>query len=342
MGPLVIDEPFDQLEDRRDHCLVTGASGFLGGHLVDALIARGDQVRCLLRRTSTRGFLSDPSIDFAFGDIQRPETLTEALDGIDTVYHVAGLIRAYRPEDFYRVNYLGTINLLEACRRRARQIRRVIIVSSLAAVGSSASGNPVDEQTECHPSTPYGKSKLLGEVATAAYRTDLPITIIRPPTIYGPRDRETLLLFKVVAAGLAPRFASHAQISVIHVADLVRGILLASDSAWAIDRTYFLANDDSYSLNNLVDAIAKAIGRRQIRIPIPATAIRAAGRVSEGLGALRKQAVVFDRHKANEILLGGWACQNDRARNELGFRQRISLANGLSQTVDWYRTVGWL
>lgn len=322
-------------------CLVTGASGFLGSYVVDKLVEVGARARCLVRRSSRREFLPADGVEFVQGDVTDVEALRLALADTDVVFHLAGLIKAPRPEDYFRVNYLGTINLLEACRQQARA-PRVVLVSSLAASGPSAPGRPKTEESQDAPLTPYGKSKLLAERAAASFGRELPLTIVRPPTIYGPRDRESLLLFRLVAMGVRPRLSVTSEISVIHAADLADGLLLAAANPSAIGRTYFMASDDRPSLDSLIEAIASALGRRGIDLPVPGWAVRGAGRIAELIRDLGGVSLVFDRWKAEEVLSGFWACSNTRAREELGFSPRISLAEGIAGTAQWYQRMRWL
>lgn len=323
-------------------CLVTGASGFLGSFVVENLIGKGARVRCLVRSSSRRDFLPSEGTEFALGDVTEPNSLRSALEGVDYVFHVAGLIKAPRPEDYFRVNYLGTINLLEACRDHPDRLQRVVVISSLAAAGPSEPGSPVVETSPCRPVTPYGKSKLQAEQAALAYQGYLPLTIIRPPTIYGPRDRETLLLFRSVAMGVRPVLPIRSEVSVIHATDLAEGIVLAATHPAAVGATYFLSADDVLSIDDLLQQIALAVGRRGVEVPVPAWALRGAARAAEALRGFGIVSLAFDRWKAEEILTGFWACSNARARTELGFAPRVPISDGLAETARWYRKIGWL
>jgi nucleoside-diphosphate-sugar epimerase len=323
-------------------CLVTGASGFLGSYVVEKLVQSGARVRCLVRRSSRRDFLPATGTEYVLGDVTEPSSLPRALSDVDYVFHVAGLIKAPRPEDYFRVNYLGTINLLESCRAHRDRLRRVVVISSLAAAGPSEPGAPVVETSPCRPVTPYGKSKLQAERAALAYRDQLPLTIVRPPTIYGPRDRETLLLFRTVALGLRPALPVRSEVSLIHAADLADGIVLAATHLAAVGQTYFMSGDDVMSIDALLELMAMAVGRRGLEVPVPAWALRGAARAAETLRQLGMASLVFDRWKAEEILIGCWACSNARARADLGFAPRVAVADGFADTVRWYRKMGWL
>lgn len=322
-------------------CLVTGASGFLGGWVAQRLSESGARVRCLVRPTSNRSHLATFGPELASGDVTDLPSLRRAVADADLVFHVAGLIKTLRPEDYVRVNHLGTINLLEAMRERGG-VERVVLVSSQAAVGPSAPGRPVDEASPCRPVSPYGKSKLAGEVAARAYTSELPITVVRPPSIYGPRDRETLQIIQIAARGLRPVLRFPGEISAVHAADLADAILLAAVHPRAVGQTYFVAGDEIPSPNELMEIIAEVVGGRHVPLPLPAPAIRAAGRLAERVRDLTGLPLIFDQWKAEEIVTGFWACSNRRARSDLGWSPRYTLRSGLEDTVRWYRDHQWI
>lgn len=323
-------------------CLVTGASGFVGGWVVEKLIAEGARVRCLVRSSSRLDLLQELPVELAVGDVADLSALRSALSGVEFVFHVAGLIKANDPSDYFRVNSLGSVNVLEAARSQAPQLERLVLVSSLAAAGPSQPGRPRDETHPALPLTPYGQSKWQSEEAAASYRTDLPITIVRPPTVYGPRDRESLILFRVVAAGIRPKLGDDSEVSLVHVSDLVDGILLAATTESAVGQTYFIAGDETPSLSKLVEYVADAVGRPGIEVPVAEWSIRTAGKAADFLRQNAGLPIIFDRWKAEELLAGYWACSNAKAKAGLHFAPRISLREGLLLTSRWYREVGWL
>jgi nucleoside-diphosphate-sugar epimerase len=184
--------------------LVTGASGFLGGHVAEALSARGDQVRALVRTTSNRKHVEKLAhVELFEGSIDQVDRVTEAVDGVDAVVHCAGIVKARSTDEFFAVNVGGTSNLVEAARRRGKSLKRFVHVSSLEACGPSAEGQPVPVDQE-NPVTSYGRSKLAAEKVVLSARIDMPVVILRPAAIYGPRDVEILDAFKSIQRGLFP------------------------------------------------------------------------------------------------------------------------------------------
>ncbi len=323
-------------------CLVTGATGFLGSWLVERLLADGAKVRCLVRSTSRRDFLPVDRVELASGDVADSEAVRQAMNGVDYVFHLAGRIKAPNQAAFDRVNREGTRNVMAAAFERADRLRRVVVVSSLAAAGPSLPLRPIDENWTPKPISPYGRSKLEGENIARSFLSSIPITIIRPPAIYGPRDRETLLIYRLAGLPIRPRIAPDGAISSIHVSDLTDGIILAATHPRGIGQTYFLSGDTSPSAAELLRLIGSALGRHGLDVPIPAIAIRGAGLLSELVRDATGIPVIFDRAKAEEIAIGYWACTSIRAQREIGFRPRISLEDGIATTARWYRDKGWL
>ena len=175
--------------------LVTGATGFIGSHLAERLLADGHRVRCLVRRTANRRWLGDPRLELADGSITEPSSLPAAVAGIDIIFHVAGLTAARSREEFFRGNHDGTKNMLEAAARAGKPLR-FVHVSSQAAAGPSPTATPIDESFPCRPITAYGESKRAAEEEVLKYADQFPITIVRPPAVYGPRDNGVYTFFR--------------------------------------------------------------------------------------------------------------------------------------------------
>ena len=323
-------------------CLVTGAAGFVGSHLVETLVDRGYEVSCLVRKTSNLAWLKPLPVRFVFGDVLDADSLPGAVEGMDYVYHVAGAVKALREADFFLVNAGGTANLLEACAAPGQSLQRFVLVSSQAAAGPPEIGHPLTEDDPPRPITPYGLSKLRAEVLTASYAARLPVTVVRPPAIYGPRDRETLTVFQWINRGLCPVPRQKRFFSLIHVRDLVTGLILAAESPASVGRTYHLANDGPESLEGMSTLIAQALGRHPVTLRLPQAAFDLAGGASTLAGRLRRRPQIFDRYKAMELSLPSWVYDTRRARAELGFQASISVPDGVRETTDWYRKAGWL
>ena len=207
--------------------LLTGATGFIGSYFAQYLIEKGYQVRCLVRTSSNLRWIADLDVECVYGSLENNGSLKEALADVDYVLHLAGITKGLQEEDFIRHNVDGTKNLLQAVLESGQKFKRFLYVSSQAAAGPSATLQPLDEQSDLHPITPYGRSKLQAEQLVHSLSGHVPYTIVRPPAVYGPRDTDVLQFFKTVKMGLLPKLNGHDQYaSIIHVKDLVRGLFL--------------------------------------------------------------------------------------------------------------------
>lgn len=323
--------------------LVTGANGFVGSHLVETLLSRGYRVGCLVRRTSNLRWLEGLKVDFVYGELTDKESLKRAVADKDLTFHLGGLTKAKAKEDFYRVNHLGTKNLVEAVYESHPGIKRLAYVSSQAAVGPGKDMTSLDEEAPCHPITDYGKSKLLGEETVLSYKDKLPITIIRPPAIYGPRDTEIFLFIKLVKTHIKPLFGfGESYLSIVYVKDLVRGICMAAESQKSVGQTYFIANEAPPSFSEALEGIQKALKVKTITVRIPIPLFVFAAFLSQLFSKLKGEAASFNSQKAREISSKFWICDVSKAEKELGFTPKYSLEQGLTETVDWYRQNNWL
>jgi len=322
---------------------VTGGTGFVGAHLVQALRARGDAVTCLVRNPAKARALGWTDVRVVRGDLDDGAALRQACAGAEVIFHVAGRISARHPDEFLRANRDGTANVLEAA--SLDPPRRFVLVSSLAAAGPTVRGQPVDETRPPSPVTPYGESKLAAEVLVRAM--SWPWTIVRPPTVYGEWDREVLKVFKLARAGVVPVFGDGTQeLSVLYAGDLADALIAAAAAPAAANGLYYAAHPAVTTSRELVRAIGRAVGggeRREPRIvSLPAPLARALLWTIGSLAHLAGRATVLAGDKAAEFLAPAWTCRADALTRDTGWRARVALDDGLRRTVTWYRREGWL
>jgi len=367
------------LSEQRHKVLVTGASGFIGSHLCEVLRERGHEVRAMVRRSSRLAKLDDAAggraFELAYAGLDDVDALTEALRGVELVYHVAGTTAAFNRAGFDHANVEGVANLFAAIDRlrgiggAGSGVRRIVHLSSSMAAGPSHPRNPRREHHRHEPGfTQYGDSKLDGEklARVAARAGELELVIVRPPLVYGPRDEDVLQMIKsaamrvVAQPGLRPTW-----MSAIHGRDLAIGIALAGERgqsvpfhegavhvltgaggdprvAGAVDDPrgagiYYLTDGQRTSVAEFGHAAAAACGRRALTLPLPGFAVRSAGLLSESLGRARGQVPPLTRDKARASLSAGWWCDDARAREQLGWSPTMSLERGLEDTVRWLR-----
>lgn len=325
--------------------LLTGGSGFLGSHVAEQLSQAGRHVRALVRSSSDVRFLSGlPNVELFEGAVDDLDSVLRAADGVTAIVHSAGLVKARDEHEFHRVNAGGTRNMLEAAKKAKGTLRRFVYVSSITAAGpSDAAGNPVPVSATPRPVTHYGRSKLAAERAVLASKDEIPVTILRPPAIYGPRDREILAFFKALNARILPYMGSTtSRLSMIYGSDAGAACIAAIDADVPSGSTFNIDDGDVHTFDDLVKAAEVALGKRAwVRFPLPKPVIRTAAVLSEGYGKLRNQAVMLTRDKCNE-LFEQWVCDSSGTRSALGWEPKVKFPEGARLTVDWYRRAGWL
>lgn len=323
--------------------LVTGANGFVGSHICDALIDAGYAVRALVRETSDLANIENLNLRLVYGDLSDPGSLERAVEGVEGIIHNAGLTRTLDSRQFDIVNAGGTENLLRAIETIKPKIRKFIQISSAAASGPSNSPAPVDENKSPNPLTAYGRSKLNGEKAVLRYRHKFAVTILRPTAIYGPRDKEMLSFFKTIKFGIKPTFGTgECYANFTYVKDLAMAIIRTLDSDIVSGNIYFVAEKRYYSYSEAGDIISKALGVRAVDVHIPVWLLRTAGRINEAWAKRRGKASIFTYEKAVEISQKYWILDTARIEKEIGFKSPTSFEQGVTQTINWYRRQKWL
>jgi nucleoside-diphosphate-sugar epimerase len=323
--------------------LVTGATGFLGGHVAEQLAARGDFVRALVRKTSNTKHLETlRGVELFEGSVEQAGRVREAVEGVDAIVHCAGIVKARSSDEFFTVNVGGTSNLVDAARKLGKSLRRFVHVSSLEAVGPSEDGNPVPADQE-NPVTAYGRSKLAAEKVVHAAKDDIAVTILRPSGIYGPRDVEVLELIKPVKRGLFPVVNGGRSKGVwVYATDCAAACLRAIDADVPSGRAYFV--DDGYGAIDASTMFAdfeRALGKKAVRASLPTPLFMAVARGAEIFGRVRGKAVMLTREKAS-MLLQDWVCSSEATRSDLGWQPKVPWNEGVVKAVAWYRDNGWL
>ncbi|CUS94182.1 Nucleoside-diphosphate-sugar epimerase [Candidatus Kryptonium thompsonii] len=268
--------------------------------------------------------------------------MKKAVEDVDYVYHIAGVTKGKNYQDYYRGNVETTQNLLEACLEN-QKLKKFVLASSLAAVGPGDDAIPVDETRQYNPITSYGKSKAEAEKVTLSFKDKLPITIVRPPSVYGPRDTYTFELFKYVKFGFLPVVLSDDQIlSLVYVSDLVDGFILAGENEQATGEIYFISSEKIYTWKEIEEAVLKALDKKVFRIKIPAPILYSVSFISELIFKLQKKASPLNLEKIKDVRQKNWACSIEKAKKELGYTPKVSLEEGMRITINWYVENKWL
>jgi nucleoside-diphosphate-sugar epimerase len=317
--------------------LVTGATGFIGSHLCEKLILRGYKVTCLSRKSSDLKWISGLDLQLIRGDCTDIGSLFEAVQGFDYVFHLAGLTKSCSADDFFHINATGTENLIKAVAEKNTKVKRFIYLSSLAAAGPSKNGNPVQEDIIPSPVSNYGRSKLEGEKAVLKYKDILPVTILRPPAIYGPRDKDMLVLFKMIKKGFFFDLGK-CYYSLLYVDDLVQGIILSAESRLAEDKIYFLCDNNFYTGQEIAGEISSALNVKATFVKVPKCVMPLFALISEKIN----RHGIINRDRIKDFRHSHWLCNGERAREEIGFIPQVGIKEGIKWTADWYRIYRWL
>jgi nucleoside-diphosphate-sugar epimerase len=327
--------------------LVTGASGFVGGYVVERLARDGRRIRALMRPGRHSDIVRGAGAEVVVGDLLDREALERAVSGVEAVIHLAAVKRATRRDSFTRINAGGCERLADAIRRtRPTGPSRVVYLSSYAAAGPSGAEGPRAVDDPAAPLSRYGASKLRGEGCLAALARDgVSVVMLRAPVVYGPRDRDLLPLFRCVRLGWAPLPAGRERrLHLVFAADLAVAVARAAE---ACDRSipsglYAVADPIAHTWSAVLSAMAVALGTpvRPVRIPAPVLKIAAA--VSEAWGVLARRPAPFNRDKAKEMIASGWVCDVTGSELLLPPACVTPIEVGMAQTVNWYRGQRWL
>jgi len=324
--------------------LVTGGSGFLGSHVAEQLSAAGHEVVALVRKSSNRKFLSTlKNVELAEGSVEDRASIDRAMKGVDAVVHSAGLVKARTEAAFFECNTQGTVNLLEAAIAHAPDLKRFVHVSSLEACGPSLDGQPVPLDQE-HPVTAYGRSKLAAEKEVISRKDKLPVVVLRPAAIYGPRDVEILEAFRAAQKRQYPVIGDGSMLGCYtYGPDCARACLQGIEAEIRSGSVYFV--DDGQPLpmaRAMGELLHEALGTAPLlRFGVPFPVLKLASLGVEAYGKVRGKAVMLTREKVT-MLSHHWVCESAKTREDLKWTPEVSFPDGLRLTARWYQDNGWL
>jgi nucleoside-diphosphate-sugar epimerase len=323
--------------------LLTGASGFVGSHILDALRARDITVTLLLRPNSSRELIAQhlPEVEVRNGSITDPASLTAALEGISHLLHCAGATKACRERDFYDINQIGTRNVVAAANARATPLKRLLHISSLAVTGPATAARPARETDPLNPLSDYGKSKLAAETEIRE-RCHAPYTILRPPAVYGPRDQGFFPMFKAVSRHVLPRPSAAQELSLVYVKDLAETVVDCLDRVVTEGKTYFVANREIVTGRKMAAEIAAQMRRWTVPCPLPAALLWPVCLSQEIFSRLSVRPMLLNLQKYAELRAPGWVCDPSLLERETGVRCATGLQTGIAAALRWYSQNRWL
>ncbi|MBD3274486.1 MAG: NAD-dependent epimerase/dehydratase family protein, partial [Candidatus Marinimicrobia bacterium] len=282
-------------------------------------------------------------INYVTGELTRPESLADAVTDMDVIFHLAGAVIAVDREGYFRINRDGTANLLNAALQHNPDLQNFIYVSTQAAGGPTPHNTPRTEDMPPEPVTHYGASKLAAEEFLQQFTDQIPIKIIRPPSVYGPHDIGVFTFFQIVDKHLQVFFPGQdLQLSLIYVQDLVRGILQIAEHEIASGEVFYIDDGNPRSMRDIQTEIARALDVSTIKIPIPRKVLYPLAGISELIIKLRKKPSFFNIQKIKEITQPAWTCSSEKLKQTTGFTPEFSLSEGAKITAKWYKSHGWL
>jgi nucleoside-diphosphate-sugar epimerase len=323
--------------------LITGASGFVGYHLVEAAVNAGLEVFAAVRPSSEVDHLKRFPVQYTHLDFTSVAALQKELEEKQYAYiiHAAGITKAKEAQEYNKVNAEYTRNLALAAVQSAIPLKKFVFLSSLAALGpiSYKEGKTITEETEPKPVTNYGRSKLLAEKYLAEVK-ELPLIVLRPTAVYGPREKDIFILFSTINKGLDPYIGRQNQrLSFVYVQDLAKAVLQALESG-VTGTSYNVSDGKSYERYALADLAKKVLGKQALRVHLPLGLVKIIAVLSELFAGNKTPAL--NREKIGELVAENWNCSIARIHRDLQYAPAYDLEKGLTHTLQWYKANKWL
>lgn len=327
--------------------LITGATGFIGSHLVEYLVSRKCKIRCMVLRDDPilkdigkerERWLYELSVEVVYGDLLDKESLLRAVDGVEKAYHLAAISRPMNvmKRTYYDVNVDGTRNLAHACKEK--NVKKIVHVSSMSVFGFSRDRKPLVEGSPKLPVSDYGESKKQGEefVFEFCKENRIELVVVRPPMVFGPRDVQFLKLFKVINRGFFPLLKKgKAKFEFCYVKNLIRAIILADERGRNLE-AYNINDGETYVIKEIFEEIARVENTKLLPFSVPVWTVRCAGLIFEKIYALFGKRAPFNSGTALWM-----SNDNDmdisKARDELAYERTVPIKDAIWETVEWYR-----
>jgi len=320
-----------------ERILVTGATGFVGSHLVEGLLKEGHEVYCLVRNAHNLRWLHGLPVNLIVGDCRKKDL---RLPKVDFIYHLAGVVKAIRPSLFYQVNYLGTVNLINSVLRQKLPLKAFVFVSTLAVNGQKT--EVITPNDPPYPQTHYARSKWLAEQTLAKFKDVIPIIIFRPTVIYGPRDKELLSYFQVIKQGFAPILNPDGILSFCYVVDVVQALMKVLENDLPSGKVFLLSDGKAYTWQGVINTISEILDKRPFVIKVPKLLTYFFAMGAQFYSHFFKKPLIFSRNKLKEVFQKTWFCDISETQDLLNYKPQYSLAKGMTLTLRWYQIHGWL
>jgi nucleoside-diphosphate-sugar epimerase len=287
--------------------------------------------------------LQSQNVEVIIHDLCSEECMEDLLNDVEYIYHLAGITRANKTSEYYEGNFIATKRFIDECKNHCKKLTKFIYVSSITAVGPSKGGFLMDEDTPYNPISHYGKSKMMAELEVIRASNKLPITVLRPGSVYGPRERDMFEYFKLVKIGIKPIIGFRKKkLNLIYCDDLVDAIITAGEHPKSVNEVYCVGSEKSYSNQQIGDAIALASNKSPCSLRIPHALVYTLGAIEELAGKLTGKQIFFNMQKAKEAVQRVWDFSVQKIEDDLGFTPKMSLIEGMQKTYEWYIEHNWL
>jgi nucleoside-diphosphate-sugar epimerase len=321
--------------------LLTGANGFVGSHIAECLVENGHEALCLVRKTSNTEWLKNVRVKYCYGDITDPASLVEPIKECQAIIHNAGLVRAFNKEAYLKANQLGTRNIVEAANKYNPSLQKIIYISSQAAMGPGSS-MIAKKLTEAEtPVSDYGESKLAGEIEVRSINNKIPYTILRSSSVYGPRDKDILMFFKLINWHICPESLKKSYFQLVFVRDLAKFTVDSLVKVKTNNNLYFIGDSKPYSHAEIGKSISKVIEKTVLHIPIPQFVFYIVSFFAGIAAKISGKPAVLNMQKVREMNQTYWLADNSKTLEDfrLGF---TNFEIGAKITYSWYKENGWL
>ena len=327
----------------KERVLITGASGFIGYHLIEEALKNNLEVYAAIRKSSKVDHLKDFNIKYTYPDFDDLSSLKKEIteNKYDYIIHAAGVTKARSQKEYNHINAGYVNSLAQAVLDSGIKLKKLVLISSLAAVGplNSLKGI-ITEDSVPNPISAYGKSKLLGEQNLKTF-SSLNYNILRPTGVYGPRDRDIFIFFKQVVKGIEPYIGNIEQkFSFLYVTDLAKATIKALFAG--NHKTYNLSDGNFYDRYELGTIIKEVLNLKTVKFHLPVNFVKLIAMVSEKYSSLSNKAAVLNLEKVNELMAVNWWCDIEPAKADLGFYPQYNLRAGVTESIKWYKTNKWL
>ena len=320
----------------RESVLITGASGFLGYHIIMAALEKNLVVYAAIRKNSKIYHIKNLPVNFVFLDYSNIDEIVKILltNSINYIIHAAGVTKAVKQQDYNTINADNSVNLAKAA-ENCNSFKKMVFISSLAAAGPATDlADIITEKNNPAPVTGYGRSKLLAEKELS--KINIPLAILRPTAVYGPRDKEIFIMLKIISRGLDPYMGKILQqLSFVYAKDVAD----VSIEALFVDSNgiYNISDGRKYDRYDFADIAKKILNKKAVRFHIPMALIKVLAYVLEITNGWMNKPAVINREKLNELAASNWYCDISKAKKELNFNPKYSLTEGLTDSIAWYK-----